>query len=69
MATQLEQSGPSYKVILLGDSGVGKTSLFFRLQTGRFIGEAGATTGIDYTDRVFDVDGTPVKVCELVRHV
>jgi len=35
-----------YKIILLGDAGVGKTSLFNRIKTGRFY-EGETTQGVD----------------------
>lgn len=35
-----------YKIILLGDAGVGKTSLFYRIKTGRFC-DVRSTQGTD----------------------
>ena len=39
-----------YKIILLGEAGVGKTSLFTRLKTGRFDAVQRATIGAQGTD-------------------
>ena len=56
-------SGPTYKVILLGDPGVGKTTLFLRLQRGSFVDtEAQSTIGVDYTEKDFTFGDTTVKV-------
>lgn len=39
-----------YKVILLGDAGVGKTSLFTRIKTGKFLDVESFTTKPDSYD-------------------
>lgn len=52
---------PTFKVVLLGEVNVGKTSLFQRLRLNRFQ-EWGTTAGVDQTEKVFDVNGTAVKV-------
>ncbi|KZC09646.1 Ras-related protein Rab-26, partial [Dufourea novaeangliae] len=47
-----EDSGMAHKTILLGDSGVGKTSLLVQFDTGRFQhGNFAATVGIGFTGR------------------
>ncbi|XP_033745452.1 ras-related protein Rab-37-like isoform X6 [Pecten maximus] len=51
------------KTILVGDSGVGKTSLLVQFDQGRFQqGSFSATVGIGFTNKVVDVDGTKVKL-------
>lgn len=64
MATRSESfTGPTYKVILLGDPGVGKTTLFLRLQRGLFVDtEVHSTIGVDYTEKDFTFDDTTVRV-------
>ncbi|CAG9096321.1 unnamed protein product [Plutella xylostella] len=48
---QGEDHMPIHKTILLGDSGVGKTSLLVQFETGKFIaGNFSATVGIGFTD-------------------
>ncbi|XP_063601691.1 ras-related protein Rab-13-like [Penaeus indicus] len=42
-----------FKVVLIGDSGVGKTSYIHRACTGEFRGDFGCTVGVDY--RVLEV--------------
>lgn len=51
------------KVMLLGDSGVGKTCVLVRFKDGAFLsGSFISTVGIDYKNKVVDVDGTRVKL-------
>ncbi|XP_061167333.1 ras-related protein Rab-26-like isoform X5 [Saccostrea echinata] len=55
--------GPCYKVMLIGDSGVGKTCLLVRFKDGAFLsGSFISTVGIDFRNKVVDVDGTKVKL-------
>ncbi|CAG9760480.1 unnamed protein product [Ceutorhynchus assimilis] len=52
-----------HKTILLGDSGVGKTSLLVKFDTGKFeSGKFSATVGIGFTTKVVEVDDTKVKL-------
>ncbi|BES97609.1 RAB [Nesidiocoris tenuis] len=53
----------AHKTILLGDSGVGKTSLLVQFDTGKFqAGSFSATVGIGFTNKVVMVDDTKVKL-------
>ncbi|XP_062590908.1 ras-related protein Rab-37-like isoform X3 [Saccostrea cucullata] len=53
----------SSKVMLIGDSGVGKTCLLVRFKDGAFLsGSFISTVGIDFRNKVVDVDGTKVKL-------
>ena len=54
--------GPTYKVVLLGELGVGKTSLFRRLKDNTFDEYQTATTGIDSCTKVVKVHGETVMV-------
>jgi len=45
------------KVIILGDSGVGKTSLMNRYHSGKFTGQYKATIGADFLSKEVTVDG------------
>ena len=54
--------GPTYKVVLLGELGVGKTSLFRRLKDNTFDEYQTATTGIDSCTKVIKVDGETIMV-------
>uniref|UniRef100_A0A7S2THI8 Uncharacterized protein n=1 Tax=Lotharella oceanica TaxID=641309 RepID=A0A7S2THI8_9EUKA len=56
---------PSYtlmKILLLGDSGVGKTCLALRFVGEKFQKSFKVTVGIDFKVKEFNVDGKPVKV-------
>ena len=51
----------TWKVVLLGQVGVGKTSIFLRLRENRFV--AGKISdGVDTAKLDFEVNGRPVKV-------
>ena len=55
--------GPTYKVVLLGELGVGKTALFRRLKDNTFDEFSTATAGIDSCTKVTKVDGETITVC------
>ncbi|XP_055845216.1 ras-related protein Rab-26 isoform X1 [Episyrphus balteatus] len=64
-----EDEGPvfddtiNHKTILLGDSGVGKTSFLVKYNTGEFkAGSFSATVGIALNNKVVNVDNTRVKL-------
>ncbi|XP_012944215.1 ras-related protein Rab-37 isoform X2 [Aplysia californica] len=53
----------SKKVMLIGDSGVGKTCILVRFKDGTFLsGSFISTVGIDFRNKVVDVEGTKVKL-------
>ncbi|XP_017195871.1 ras-related protein Rab-26 isoform X1 [Oryctolagus cuniculus] len=53
----------AFKVMLVGDSGVGKTCLLVRFKDGAFLaGSFISTVGIDFRNKALDVDGTKVKL-------
>lgn len=56
--------GPTYKVVLLGELGVGKTSLFRRLKDNVFDEFSTSTAGIDSCTKEFKVDGESVTVSQ-----
>lgn len=53
---------PTYKLLLMGDSGVGKSSILLRLTDGKFLGEDihAATIGVDFKTHILHTDGSPV---------
>lgn len=59
--------GPTYKVVLLGELGVGKTSLFRRIKENIFDEFSTTTQGIDSCTKVFKVDGESITVRERSR--
>lgn len=61
MATNASR-GPTYKVVLLGELGVGKTSLFRRIKDNTFDEFSTATPGIDSCTKSMKVDGDSITV-------
>lgn len=52
----------SFKVLLIGESAVGKTSLMTRFSENLFTVNTHATIGIDYNSRMIKIDGKVVKL-------
>jgi small GTP-binding protein len=50
------------KVIIIGDSGVGKTNLLTRYSEGIFKDSYVATIGVDFKIKVIDLNGQRVKL-------
>ena len=58
-------AGPEYKIILLGEPGVGKTSFFYRLKTSNFQARPPpvlSTMTVEHLEYTVLVDGVEVKV-------
>lgn len=56
----------TFKVLVIGDSGVGKTCLTHRLCAGEFPSRVEATIGVDFREKVLDIDGEKIKVMDLL---
>jgi small GTP-binding protein len=52
----------NFKFIVIGASGVGKTSLVKRLVEDQFIPETAGTIGVEYIATTLEVDGQPIKL-------
>ncbi|XP_074551579.1 ras-related protein Rab-33B-like [Halichoeres trimaculatus] len=52
----------TFKVLVIGDSGVGKTCLTHRLCAGEFPSRVEATIGVDFREKVLDIDGEKIKL-------
>eukprot|EP00742_Colponemidia_sp_Colp-10_P000591 GILJ01000645.1.p1 GENE.GILJ01000645.1~~GILJ01000645.1.p1 ORF type:complete len:212 (+),score=27.32 GILJ01000645.1:165-800(+) len=50
------------KLLLLGDSGVGKSSLLMRLAEDKFTPNFVTTIGVDFKMRTVDIDGKKIKL-------
>ena len=55
-----------FKIILIGDSDVGKTCVVQRFKSGIFIEKQQNTIGVDFTVRTLDIDGKKIKVSRCV---
>ena len=51
-----------FKIIVVGDSCVGKTCLTYRFCEGKFPGRTEATIGVDFREKIVIVDGESIKV-------
>uniref|UniRef100_A0A8C7Z7T6 small monomeric GTPase n=1 Tax=Oryzias sinensis TaxID=183150 RepID=A0A8C7Z7T6_9TELE len=51
-----------FKIIVIGDSGVGKTCLTYRFCAGRFPDKTEATIGVDFRERLVEIDGEKIKI-------
>ncbi|XP_053569554.1 LOW QUALITY PROTEIN: ras-related protein Rab-33A [Bombina bombina] len=51
-----------FKIIVIGDSNVGKTCLTFRFCGGSFPGSSEATIGVDFKEKTVEIDGERIKV-------
>ncbi|KAJ8247060.1 hypothetical protein GJAV_G00258310 [Gymnothorax javanicus] len=54
--------GRIFKIIVIGDSNVGKTCLSYRFCGGRFLKNPEATIGVDFRERTVDIDGENIKL-------
>ncbi|CAF0931556.1 unnamed protein product [Adineta ricciae] len=50
------------KILIIGESGVGKSSLLLRFTDDRFDVEMAATIGVDFKVKQLTVDGNRVKL-------
>lgn len=51
-----------FKIVLIGDCGVGKTCVVQRFKSGSFVERHGNTIGVDFSMKTVTVDGKKVKV-------
>lgn len=52
----------TFKVVIIGDSFTGKTSLNYRLCTGKFYEKLETTIGVDFFEKIVKINDEPVKV-------
>ncbi|XP_022900043.1 ras-related protein Rab-33B-like [Onthophagus taurus] len=58
----LDSDVKTYKVIVLGDAFVGKTTLSYRFCEGKVLSDPESTIGLDYRQRVLNLDGEEIKL-------
>ena len=51
-----------YKIVLIGDSGVGKSNLLSRFTRNQFNMESKMTIGVEFATRSIQTDGKTIKV-------
>ncbi|CDW53038.1 Ras family protein [Trichuris trichiura] len=51
-----------FKIVLIGDMGVGKTCVVQRFKNGTYIERQGTTIGVDFTMKTLIIDGKRVKL-------
>ena len=51
-----------FKILLIGDSGVGKTCVLFRFAEDQYNATFISTIGIDFKIRTIDLDGKKIKL-------
>ncbi|XP_017330636.1 ras-related protein Rab-33A [Ictalurus punctatus] len=64
LSTSLERSVQTriFKIIVIGDSNVGKTCLAFRFTGGSFPAKTEATIGVDFREKAVEIEGERIKV-------
>ncbi|CAG5122146.1 unnamed protein product, partial [Candidula unifasciata] len=62
MLAEVQRVEASYKVLVLGDQGVGKTSLLHSLTGKPFQDDMLPTVGMDFTKKTFNVDGAAIQL-------
>lgn len=50
------------RLLIVGETGVGKTSLLVRFNEGQFFSDQKTTIGVDYKAKEVDIDGEIVKL-------
>lgn len=60
--SESEGSEQVFKIIIIGESGVGKTCLAHRFATGKFPERTEATIGVDFWERKLNLDGSKIRV-------
>ena len=51
-----------FKILLVGDASVGKTSLIYRLINNKFLDSYSSTLGVDYQTKIYDHKGYKIKL-------
>ncbi|KAM9327144.1 ras-related protein Rab-43 [Gastrophryne carolinensis] len=51
-----------FKIVLIGDAGVGKTCMVQRFKNGIFVERQGNTIGVDFTMKTLEIQGKRVKL-------
>lgn len=52
----------TFKVVIIGDSYTGKTSLAYRLCTGKFYEKLETTIGVDFFEKILLINNNRIRV-------
>lgn len=52
-----------FKIVLIGDAGIGKTCIVQRFKSGNYVERQGSTIGVDFTMKTLVIDKKRIKVC------
>lgn len=52
-----------FKIVLIGEAGVGKTCIVQRFKNGTFLEKNSSTIGVDFSMKTLTLDNKRVKVC------
>lgn len=58
-----------FKIVLVGDSNVGKTCVVQSFKSGIFVEKQQNTIGVDFSVRTLDIDGKKVKVGHILSFI
>jgi len=62
MTRKKEESENQLKIVLVGDSGVGKSNIISKFTKNEFNLESKTTIGVEFATKVIDIEGKPIKV-------
>ena len=57
----MEEYDMMVKVIIIGDSGVGKTNIMSKFLKNKFMEESKATVGVEFGSKLFDLNGHKIR--------
>jgi small GTP-binding protein len=58
----MNESESSYKILIVGDSGVGKSSLLLRFCDSKFFSSGGPTIGVDFKVKSIKINRSYIKL-------
>lgn len=61
MGTKYDHYDYLYKIVLIGDSAVGKSCLLSRFTRNEFDHESRSTIGVEFATRSMEIDGKTIK--------
>jgi len=66
----LTEAGVTYKLVLLGDWGAGKSNLLLKYTDGTFSDEHATTIGVDFKIKKLTINNQPIKlkICDTAGH-